>query len=145
MLHGAGRAEPREEARESLGAAGSRRIFASIDGPRDDQPEDPQRCARVREVYDEVLDTAPRHGFQQVRTSIASYDRLLDQAPDYASLEGVVAANILIDALKRTGTQLDTEKLVDTLEAMRYLRFPTFSDETHAADMPQRWTIDGPV
>ena len=43
------------------------------------------------------------------------------EAPDYASLEGFVAANILIDALKRTGAQLDTEKLVDALEATRNL------------------------
>ena len=39
------------------------------------------------------------------------------EAPDYASLEGFVAANILIDAIKRAGPQFDTEKLVDTLEA----------------------------
>jgi ABC-type branched-subunit amino acid transport system substrate-binding protein len=43
------------------------------------------------------------------------------EAPDYASLEGFVAANILIDALKRVGPQLDTEKLVDTLESTRNL------------------------
>jgi branched-chain amino acid transport system substrate-binding protein len=43
------------------------------------------------------------------------------EAPDYASLEGFVAANILIDALKRTGAQLDTEKLVDALESTRSL------------------------
>jgi branched-chain amino acid transport system substrate-binding protein len=43
------------------------------------------------------------------------------EAPDYASLEGFVAANILIDALKRTGPQLDTEKLIDALEATRNL------------------------
>ena len=43
------------------------------------------------------------------------------EAPDYASLEGFVAANILIDALKRVGQQLDTERLVDTLEATRNL------------------------
>jgi branched-chain amino acid transport system substrate-binding protein len=43
------------------------------------------------------------------------------EAPDYASLEGFVAANILIDAIKRAGTQFDTEKLVDTLEATRNL------------------------
>jgi branched-chain amino acid transport system substrate-binding protein len=43
------------------------------------------------------------------------------EAPDYASLEGFIAANILIDALKRVGAQLDTEKLVDTLEATRNL------------------------
>src|SRR4029453_13639168 len=43
------------------------------------------------------------------------------EAPDYAALEGFVAANILIDALKRTGQQLDTERLVDALEATRNL------------------------
>jgi ABC-type branched-subunit amino acid transport system substrate-binding protein len=40
-------------------------------------------------------------------------------APDYVSMEGYVAANLLIEALKRTGPQLDTEKLVDTFETMR--------------------------
>ena len=43
------------------------------------------------------------------------------EAPDYASLEGFVAASILIDGLKRAGGQLDTEKLVDALEATRNL------------------------
>ena len=43
------------------------------------------------------------------------------EAPDYASLEGFVAANILIDGLKRAGQQIDTEKLVDALEATRNL------------------------
>ena len=42
-------------------------------------------------------------------------------APDYVSLEGYVAANVLIQAMKKAGPQLDTEKLVDTLEAMREL------------------------
>jgi ABC-type branched-subunit amino acid transport system substrate-binding protein len=40
------------------------------------------------------------------------------EAPDYVSLEGYVAANLLIEALKRAGPQLDTEKLVDALESM---------------------------
>jgi len=43
------------------------------------------------------------------------------EAHDYASLEGFVAANILVDAIKRAGPQFDTEKLVDTLEATRNL------------------------
>ena len=43
------------------------------------------------------------------------------EAPDYVSLEGFVSANILIQALKRTGAQLDTEKLIDVLENMRDL------------------------
>jgi branched-chain amino acid transport system substrate-binding protein len=43
------------------------------------------------------------------------------EAPDYVSLEGFVSANILIQALKRAGPQLDTEKLIDVLENMRNL------------------------
>jgi ABC-type branched-subunit amino acid transport system substrate-binding protein len=43
------------------------------------------------------------------------------EAPDYASLEGFVAASIVIDGLKRAGPQLDTEKLVEALESTRNL------------------------
>ena len=43
------------------------------------------------------------------------------EAPDYVSLEGYVAANVLIQAIKKAGPHFDTEKLVDTLEAMREL------------------------
>ena len=41
--------------------------------------------------------------------------------PDYISLEGFVAANVLIDAIKRAGPQIDSEKLVDALESTRNL------------------------
>jgi len=43
------------------------------------------------------------------------------EAPDYVSLEGYVAADVLIQALQKTGAQLDTEKLIDTLENTRNL------------------------
>jgi ABC-type branched-subunit amino acid transport system substrate-binding protein len=43
------------------------------------------------------------------------------EAPDYVSFEGYVAANVLISAIKRAGPQLDTEKLIDTLETLRNL------------------------
>jgi branched-chain amino acid transport system substrate-binding protein len=43
------------------------------------------------------------------------------EAPDYVSLEGYVAANVLIAALKRNGPELDTERLVSTLENLRDL------------------------
>jgi len=43
------------------------------------------------------------------------------ETPDYVSLEGYVSANVLIQALKPTGPQLDTEKLIDNLESMRNL------------------------
>jgi branched-chain amino acid transport system substrate-binding protein len=41
------------------------------------------------------------------------------EAPDDVSLEGYVTANVLIEALKRTGPQLDTERLVEGLESLR--------------------------
>jgi ABC-type branched-subunit amino acid transport system substrate-binding protein len=41
------------------------------------------------------------------------------EAPDYVSLEGYIAASVLAQALKQTGPQLDTERLIDNLEAMR--------------------------
>jgi branched-chain amino acid transport system substrate-binding protein len=43
------------------------------------------------------------------------------EQPDYVSLEGYVMANVLIAALRRNGQDLDTEKLVQTLENMRDL------------------------
>ena len=43
------------------------------------------------------------------------------EAPDYVSLEGYVDGTVLIAALKQNGPQLDTEKLVATLENLRDL------------------------
>jgi len=43
------------------------------------------------------------------------------EQPDYVSLEGYVAANVLIRALQKTGAQLDTERLIDALESTRNL------------------------
>jgi branched-chain amino acid transport system substrate-binding protein len=43
------------------------------------------------------------------------------QTPDYVSLEGFVAARVLVEALRRAGPQLDTERLVDALEGLRNL------------------------
>jgi ABC-type branched-subunit amino acid transport system substrate-binding protein len=42
-------------------------------------------------------------------------------APDYVSLEGYVDATALIAALQRNGPELDTERLVGTLENLRDL------------------------
>ena len=51
------------------------------------------------------------------KSALAAY--FPGEAPYYVSLEGYVAANVLIEALKRTGPQLDTERLVGTLESLR--------------------------
>jgi ABC-type branched-subunit amino acid transport system substrate-binding protein len=41
------------------------------------------------------------------------------ESPDYVSLEGYLAGTVLVEALKRNGPQLDTERLVDSLENLR--------------------------
>ena len=53
------------------------------------------------------------------KSALAAY--FPGEAPDYVSLEGYVAANVLIEGLKRAGPQLDTERLVGTLETLRGL------------------------
>jgi branched-chain amino acid transport system substrate-binding protein len=59
-------------------------------------------------------------------TAILNYKSALakflpGETPDYVSLEGLVAARVLVEALGRAGPQLDTEKLVDALEGLRDL------------------------
>src|SRR5476651_939357 len=53
----------------------------------------------------------------EYKNSLAKY--FPGEAPDYVSLEGYVAANVLIKGLQRAGPQLDTEKLIDALENSR--------------------------
>ena len=53
------------------------------------------------------------------KSALAKY--FAGEAPDYVSLEGYVMANVLIAALKRNGPQVDTEKLVETLENLHDL------------------------
>ena len=50
----------------------------------------------------------------EYKSAVAKY--FPGQVPDYVSLEGYVDAKILIAALQRNGPELDTEKLVATLE-----------------------------
>ena len=86
-------------------------------------------------LADELMLLGPRYAtgsiVTQVVPSVSGYSSIVleyknalakyfpGEAPDYVSLEGYVAANVLIQALKRTGPQLDTEKLIDNLESMR--------------------------
>ncbi len=53
----------------------------------------------------------------EYKSALAKY--FPGEPPDYVSLEGYVAAKVLIEALKRNGPQLDTERLVATLEGIR--------------------------
>jgi ABC-type branched-subunit amino acid transport system substrate-binding protein len=85
-------------------------------------------------LRDELMLLGPRYAqgviVTQVVPAVDGYSSLIleyknalakyfgGEAPDYVSLEGYVAAKVLVEALRRTGPQLDTERLVDTLEAM---------------------------
>lgn len=57
---------------------------------------------------------------------VLRYQELLNkyapgEKPDFVSLEGYIAATLLIEALKRTGPELNTEALVTTLESIKGL------------------------
>ena len=88
-------------------------------------------------LADELMLLGPKYAngviVTQVVPAVESYSNIVleyksalstyfpGEAPDYVSLEGYVAANVLIEGLKRTGPQLDTERLVDALESLRDL------------------------
>jgi branched-chain amino acid transport system substrate-binding protein len=55
----------------------------------------------------------------EYKSALAKY--FPGETPDYVSLEGFVTARVLVEALKRAGPQLDTEKVVDSLESLRNL------------------------
>ena len=53
------------------------------------------------------------------KTALAKY--FPGETPDYVSFEGYIVAKLLVEALRRVGPQLDTEKLIDTLEGIHDL------------------------
>ena len=53
----------------------------------------------------------------EYKAALATY--FPGEAPDYVSLEGYLAARVLVEALKRAGPQPDTEKVVDAFETLR--------------------------
>jgi len=57
-------------------------------------------------------------------TAVLRYQELLPkyslgEKPDFISLEGYIAAQLLIEGLRRAGPEFNTESLVDTFETMR--------------------------
>jgi ABC-type branched-subunit amino acid transport system substrate-binding protein len=56
-------------------------------------------------------------GIIKYRDALAKYHP--DQQPDFVSLEGYIVGNLFAEGLRRAGRDVDTEKLVDTFEAMR--------------------------
>jgi ABC-type branched-subunit amino acid transport system substrate-binding protein len=61
---------------------------------------------------------------QSKSTAVLRYQELLPkyslgEKPDFVSLEGYLAGNLLVEGLKRAGRDFTTESLVDALEGMR--------------------------
>jgi serine/threonine protein kinase/ABC-type branched-subunit amino acid transport system substrate-binding protein len=56
-------------------------------------------------------------GVLRYRDALAKYHP--DQSPDFVSLEGFLVGQLFAEALRRAGRDVDTEKLVDTLEQLR--------------------------
>jgi ABC-type branched-subunit amino acid transport system substrate-binding protein len=59
-------------------------------------------------------------------TAVLRYQELLPkhslgEKPDFVSLEGYLAANLLVEGLKRAGRDFTTESLIDALEGLRGL------------------------
>jgi branched-chain amino acid transport system substrate-binding protein len=52
----------------------------------------------------------------EYKSALAKY--FPGETPDYVSLEGYISADLLIEALKRSASQIDTEKLVNELEGL---------------------------
>ena len=72
-------------------------------------------------IVTQVVPTVDGHSSLVLNYKSALAKYFPGQEPDYVSFEGYVDANVLIAALQRNGPQLDTEKLVGTLENLRDL------------------------
>jgi len=54
---------------------------------------------------------------------VKEYRKLLEEAkgePGFGTLEGFIAAKVMVEGLRRTGKRLDRESFVRTMEAMEY-------------------------
>jgi branched-chain amino acid transport system substrate-binding protein len=53
----------------------------------------------------------------EYKTALGKY--FPGETPDYVSLEGYITASLLAEGVRRSGPQIDTERLVEVLESMR--------------------------
>jgi ABC-type branched-subunit amino acid transport system substrate-binding protein len=75
----------------------------------------------TRVIVTQVVPAVDGHSSLVIEYKNALAKYFPGESPDYVSLEGYVAASVLIAALKQNGPQLDTERLVATLENLRDL------------------------
>jgi branched-chain amino acid transport system substrate-binding protein len=73
-----------------------------------------EQCANVYVTQVVPLFESGATGVRRYRDQLAKYQP--QAQPGFVSLEGFIVGEIFVEALRRTGRELTTEKLVDTLE-----------------------------
>lgn len=72
-------------------------------------------------IVTQVVPSVDGHSTAVLKYRAALAKQFPGENPDYVSLEGYLAANVLIEALQKTGRDLDTERLIDTFESIHDL------------------------
>ncbi len=72
-------------------------------------------------IVTQVVPPVESHATAILRYKAALEKHFPGESPDYVSLEGYLAAQVMIEALKRAGRDLDTEHLVNAFESIRNL------------------------
>ena len=72
-------------------------------------------------IVTQVVPPVESHSTAVLRYKAALEKYFPGETPDYVSLEGYLAAQVLGEALERTGRNLDTERLIDAFESIHDL------------------------
>lgn len=72
-------------------------------------------------IVTQVVPPVESHSTAVLKYKAALENYFPGETPDYVSLEGYLAATVLVEALRRAGRDLDTERLVNAFEGIRGL------------------------
>jgi branched-chain amino acid transport system substrate-binding protein len=72
-------------------------------------------------IVTQVVPPVESHSTAVLKYKAALENYFPGETPDYVSLEGYLAATVLVEAMRRAGRQLDTERLVNAFEGIRGL------------------------
>ena len=80
---------------------------------------DPSLCQGVYVTQVVPPSTSGATGVRRYREALATYQP--QAQPGFVSLEGYIVGSVFAEALKRTGPEVTTERLVDTLEQFKHV------------------------
>jgi ABC-type branched-subunit amino acid transport system substrate-binding protein len=72
-------------------------------------------------IVTQVVPPVESHSTAVLKYKAALENYFPGEAPDYVSLEGYLSATVLVEALRRAGRSVDTERLVNAFEGIRSL------------------------